>query len=105
MIHDIIQKIQASINQSQMKPERKAAVSELLEQLRAELDTLSQDHPKDAAAMAQSTATHASDILNGREDEQYAQSLREQLARFSTDHPQLVKSIDLFCRTLSRLGI
>lgn len=110
MIDDTLKKIEAHIQGAEtISPERRAELTRLLGDLKAEVAGLSRTHGEAAQNIAALTEASTQEATREKQDEERLGnslgSLGSAVEQFEQSHPRLVSTVNAISRALSDLGI
>ena len=110
MIHDTLDKIEATLRQATtLKEENRAELLELLARLKAETDDLARTDAEQAHSIAGFAALSAHEATRAEPDAKLLElsldGLSHSVSRFEETHPHLVQVVNSICNVLANLGI
>ena len=110
MIDDTIAKIQQQLRQaSNLSPEKRGELQELIAQLKTEISSLRQVDPKRAQTIATFAEASAHEAIRPDSQPETTRNAIEELESSVTDfeaaHPKLTAVVNRIASTLSNLGI
>jgi len=109
MLESSMKLINDKINNASISETEKRELLQQVEEIKTQLDGLSETDTHSAASIAGYTAikTHErlSDENNSESEKKAEEGLNFYLQKFKVSHPTLVNTVDLLSRTLSRLGV
>jgi transposase len=108
MIEDTLHKLEHRLETSDnLTPDNRAALQELVKELRQEIDTL--DDNERAESIAGFTESSTREALRIEQDEDLLdlslQGLKSSTREFEVSHPGLTTVVNAICHHLSNLGI
>ncbi len=110
MIQETLKKIDERLAASPtLSPENRAALEQLLQDLRREIDAMDDEQAEQAESIAGFTAASAREALRQSRDpdmlEYSIEGLRRSVREFELSHPKLTQVVNGICHQLSNLGI
>ncbi len=110
MIHETIEKLEASVQQaSALKPENKAELLGLLNRLKGEIGELAKTDAEQAHSIAGFAAVSTHEATRTNPDPKLLElsldGLSHSVSDFEDTHPRLVQVVNSICNALSNLGI
>jgi hypothetical protein len=110
MIHDTIEKLEATVQQSStLKGEAKAEVLELLGRLKSEVGELAKTNAEQAHSITNFAAVSTHEATRLKPDPRLLElsltGLSHSASDFERTHPRLVQVVNSICNALSNLGI
>lgn len=110
MINDAISKIEAKILENEvLKEDKKKELIELVEALKKEIVSLSDNDKENAASIANFTSSSAHEAIKSDKNEELLaislDGLATSVRKFEVTHPELTKAVNAVCNFLSNLGI
>jgi hypothetical protein len=110
MIDDTVSKLEAQLRAaSNLSPERKTELLQLLGNLKTEISELSKTNLEEARSIAKFAEVSALEATRTAKNQKLQdlslEGLRSSVEGFEESHPKLVQVVDSISRTLSNLGI
>ena len=110
MINDAISKIESKILENEvLKEDKKKELIELVEALKKEIVSLSDNDKENAASIANFTSASAHEAIKSDKNEKLLaislDGLATSVRKFEVTHPELTKAVNAVCNFLSNLGI
>lgn len=110
MIHDRIEKIEATLNTAaNLSPDTRAELLRLLAELKSEVAPLTSTHDEDAESIAHfaGASVHEATRAARKPDQADAalKGLTASVEGFEASHPRLVEVVNRIALTLSNMGI
>jgi cell division septum initiation protein DivIVA len=110
MIEQRIREIEATLSRSErIPPKAKEELTQLLADLKAEVQSLTETHRLQADSIAEhahiSAETAVSEKRDAREVEAALEGLNGSVKEFETSHPRLTETVNRLATILSNMGI
>ncbi len=110
MIEQTLKQLQEKVQSSQSLDDKgKSQVLELLDELKHEVEELSDTHRERAESIATYTKDSTDELLSVPLDSQSLEhslrGLNSSIEEFEGSHPKLISTVNAFCTRLSSLGL
>lgn len=109
MIDTTIQRIEERLRDANLSEENREELTQLLEQLKQELNTLSQVDEDQAKSVASFAEISSHEAMRGKTDPELLdlslKGLSASVEKVETEQPALVKVVNSICMLLSNSGI